>query len=342
FSSFSPALLEHSRLHVDDLLAERQFGEDSLVVEVASNDGYLLKHFKAAGVPVLGIDPARGPAEAACSLGIPTLTEFFSAGLASELRTRGISADVMLANNVLAHVEDINAFVAGFPELLKPGGIVEFEFPYVRDLIESCAFDTIYHEHVFYYSLTSLEPLLARHGLFMNDVRRLSIHAGSLRLRASAEPTRTKQLEGLIREERELGLDRKDYYASFAGRVSEIRRALVGKIRSLAGNGARIAAYGAAAKGATLLNYTGLGPREIDYVVDRNHHKVGKYMPGQRLEIRPVSALSEDRPDYLLLLAWNFAEEIIREQSRFAAEGGQFIIPIPTPRVFGAAEPVGR
>ena len=208
FSSFIPALLIHSRDHAHTLMKSRELDANSLVVEVASNDGYLLKNFVEAGIPVLGVDPARGPAEAARAAGVPTLNAFFNAGTAGTLVAEGKQADVILANNVLAHVDGINAFVEGFAVLLKEEGIAEFEFPYLRDLIDSCAFDTIYHEHVFYYSLTALEPLFNRHGLHLNDVQRIDIHGGSLRLTVSKRPGKSQRLEELQAEEAALGMGR--------------------------------------------------------------------------------------------------------------------------------------
>lgn len=333
FSSFSPALLAHSRSHALELIDRRRLGPDHLVAEVASNDGYLLRNFAAEGIPVLGIDPASGPAAAARAIGIPTVEDFFNRTLGERLAAEGKAADVILAKNVLAHVDGINEFVAGFAALLKPDGIAEFEFPYLRDLIEECAFDTIYHEHVFYYSLTALEPLFARHGLHLNDVVRLDIHGGSLRLTVSKNPGKSERLSALMAEERALGMHEARYYQDFAARVAGVKEALLGLVDSLRGQGKRIAAYGAAAKGATLLNYARLTARELDFVVDRNTHKQGKLMPGAQLPIRPVEALLEEKPDYLVVLAWNFADEIMEQQRAYAEAGGTFILPIPEPHL---------
>jgi C-methyltransferase-like protein/putative zinc binding protein/methyltransferase family protein len=329
FSSFLPELLEHSRHHALALLQTYALGRDSLVVEVASNDGYLLKNFLAAGVPVLGIDPAQGPAQAARDIGVETLQAFFGADTANQLVAEGKRADVMLANNVLAHVENINAFVAGFAILLADDGVAEFEFPYLRDLIDAGAFDTIYHEHVFYYSLRALDPLFERHGLHLNDVQRIGIHGGSLRLTVGRKPGKTSRLEAMMREEAELGMSTLQYYKGFGQRVAELRDELRGLLHGLVAKGERVAAYGAAAKGATLLNFAGIDGDVIDYVVDRNPHKVGRYMPGLRIPVRPVEALATDRPDYLLILAWNFGAEIMTQQCSFAEAGGKFILPIP-------------
>lgn len=337
FSSFLPALLEHSRLHAEALIAERRLTGDNFVVEIASNDGYLLKNFVAAGVPVLGVDPAAGPADAARQAGVPTLQAFFNAETAAKLVAEGKKADVMLANNVLAHVEGINEFVAGFAVLLADDGIAEFEFPYLRDLIESCSFDTIYHEHVFYYSLLALEPLFKRHGLYLNDVTRIEIHGGSLRLRVSKNEGKSERLQTLMDEERALGMGSLAYYEAFRDKVAGLRETLRGLILGLVDKGGKVAAYGAAAKGATLLNYAGLGGETLAYVVDRNVHKVGKYMPGLKLPIRPVETLAEDRPDYVLILAWNFANEIMRQQAAYETDGGRFIRPVPQPEIIEPA-----
>jgi SAM-dependent methyltransferase len=333
FSSFIPALLDHSRAHVADLMAQRDLNADSLVVEVASNDGYLLRNFVEYGVPVLGIDPAAGPVAAAVEANVPTIKSFFGSAIARELASQGVHADVMLANNVLAHVDQINDLVEGFAILLAPDGIAEFEFPYVRDMVESCAFDTIYHEHIFYYSLTALEPLFARHGLFLNEVTRLPIHGGSLRLRVSKHRGRSATLEALLLEEQSLGIDGPGYYRDFGQRVVALGAKLTEMLRAFKAEGKTIAAYGAAAKGATLLNFVKPPSGTIDFVVDRNTHKVGKFMPGVRLPIEPVERLTERRPDYLLILTWNFAEEIVAQQRDYAMAGGTFLCAVPTPHI---------
>jgi SAM-dependent methyltransferase len=333
YSSFSPALLAHSRAHVVSLIEQRRLGQDSLVVEIGSNDGYLLKTFVETGIPVLGIDPAPGPAAAAQRAGIRTRVAFFDASVARELVREGYRADVIIANNVLAHVEGINSFLSGIAMLLAPNGVAKFEFPYLRDLIESCEFDTIYHEHVFYYSLGALEPLFKRHGLHLTDVERIDIHGGSLRLTASKIPGVSNRLKSLQAEEAKLGMNCLDYYVSFRRRVAALRDELRSLILELTARGASVAAYGAAAKGVTLLNYVGIGGETLSYVVDRNVHKVGKLMPGLKLPIRPVDTLVRDRPDYLLLLAWNFADEIMEQQRSYAELGGRFIIPIPSPLI---------
>ena len=331
FSSSSAELVRHAHHNVEQLIASRQLGEKSLVIEIASNDGYLLRHFVAHRIPVLGIDPAEGPVAAARMLGIETIQDFFRLELAEKLASEGRKADVIIANNVLAHVPETNDFVSAIATVLKPDGVAVLEFPYVVELIAACEFDTIYHEHVFYLSLSAVRALFERHGLFLNDAMRLPIHGGSLRVFASHERGETPRLSTLLASEQESGVTRHDYYLSFASRVAALAVWLSGLLRCLKAEGARIAAYGAAAKGATLLNYVKPPQGTIEYVVDRNPHKQGKLMPGQRIPICAPETLVMDRPDYTLLLSWNFAEEIMQEQHRYVAAGGRFIVPIPHP-----------
>lgn len=333
FSSFMDSLIEHSRLNVEGLIDRLGLGSDSLAVELASNDGYLLQFFQKAGVPVLGIDPSLGPAEAAIERGIPTLVEFFDREMAERLVAEGRSADVILANNVLAHVPDQNSFVAGMATLLAPSGLVSVEVPYVIDLVDHGEFDTIYHEHQCYFSVASLEALFERHGLRLVDISHHSIHGGTLRAFFSREGDASEQVVEFRRAEAERGSADFAYYADFATKVEQTRtdlRALLGGLKS---EGKRIAAYGAAAKGATMLNFSGIDHTVIDYVVDRNTHKQGLYMPGAHLRIDPPEKLMEDMPDYVVILAWNFADEIISQQSGYIEAGGHFIVPVPSPRV---------
>lgn len=335
FSSVSDEMLRHSRASAARLIQERSLGPDSLVVEIGSNDGYMLRAFQEARIPVLGIEPARNVARVARERGVTTLNDFFSRDLARDLAAQGIQADVMLANNVMAHAPDINGVMEGIRTLLKPGGVFVMETPYVREMIEKIEFDTIYHEHLFYYSLTSLEDLYRRHGLAAMDVERLSIHGGSLRasvVHQGSEPTRPAVCT-LLDSEAADGLAGIDYYASFADRVHALGSELTGMLRRFKSEGKRIAAYGASAKGTTLLNFFGIGGDLLDFVADRSPYKQGRYTPGTQLLIRSPEALLVDRPDYLLLLAWNFADEIIAQQSAYRASGGKFIVPIPTPRV---------
>lgn len=333
YSSFSDSWVAHARACAHELIDRCRLGPANLAVELASNDGYLLRHFLERGVRVLGIDPAPGPAAAAEKIGVPTRVAFFGRALAEELRAQGTCADVLVANNVLAHVADTNGFVAGIATLLADHGVASIEFPYVRDLIEKCAFDTIYHEHLCYFSVRSVDALLARHGLHLVEVRRLPTHGGSLRLYVEKAPRPRPTVDALLAEEAELGIDRADYYRAFSDRVrtlGERMRALLAELRA---QGKRIAAYGAAAKGTIMLNWVNAPPGTIDYVVDRNVHKQGKLMPGVHLRIDSPARLADDRPDYLLILPWNLTEEIVAQQGAFRAAGGKFIVPVPEPRV---------
>jgi len=333
YSSFSDTLLEHSRENVEEILRRQTLTQDSLVVELASNDGYLLQYYQRAGIPVLGIDPAEGPANKAIEKGIPTEIDFFSTALAGQLRAAGKAADVVHANNVLAHVADTNGFVAGVAALLKDDGVAVIEHPYVRDLIEHNEFDTIYHEHLCYFSVLALDQLFRRHGLYLQDIRRLDIHGGSLRLYVGKRDRPSAEVIDLLESERALGMGGIDYYRSFAESVTKVCGDLRQMLQGLKAQGASIAAYGAAAKGSTLINVAGIGPELIDFVVDRNVHKQGRYMPGQHLPILAPEVLLERMPEYTLLLPWNFADEILAQQAEYRNRGGRFIVPIPEPRV---------
>ncbi len=337
YSSFSDTLLAHSRENALELIEGRGLGRDSFVVEVASNDGYLLRNFVERGIEVLGIDPAEGPARAARSRGVPTTCAFFGKELARSLREERGPADVLLANNVLAHVADTNGFVQGIRTLLADDGVAVIEVPYVRDLIDHGEFDTIYHEHLCYFSVTALDHLFRRNGLFLNDVRRLSIHGGSLRLYVERVERVGERVREMLAAERRDGLDQPAYYRGFARRVETFRGQMRALLADLKERGARLAAYGAAAKGTIMLNYIGVDADTIEFVVDRNVHKQGKYVPGVRIPIAPTEALLERRPDYTLILAWNFKDEIMRQQAAYADAGGRFIVPIPQPEIVAGA-----
>jgi len=333
YSSFSPALLQHSRANALDLIDSRHLNSSSLVIELASNDGYLLKNFVEAGIPVLGIDPADGPARAAEKASVPTLCTFFGESLARKLAASGKIADVIIANNVLAHVADLHGFVEGIRTLLKEDGVAVIEMPYVKDLVDHCEFDTIYHEHLCYFSVTALDHLFRMHSLFLNDVKHLLIHGGSLRIYVGKKENVSPAVEGMLRTETAERVDQIDYYWDFAEKVQAIRTELRRLLQALKEQGARIAAYGAAAKGSTMINYSGIGREFVDFVVDRNTHKQGLYMPGRHIPVLAPEALLEQAPDYVLLLAWNFADEILQQQKEYQQRGGRFIIPVPHPRV---------
>lgn len=335
FSSFSDTMLEHAQQLVQHLIATLNLSSESLVVELASNDGYLLQFFLPAGIPVLGIEPASNVAEVARKKGIPTINEFFDKQLALQLRQQGKQADVIIANNVLAHVADLHGFVEGIRILLKPDGTAVFEVAYVKDMIDADAFDQIYHEHLCYYSLTALNRLLESHQLRVVGVEKIPTHGGSLRVYVQhydgASPD--SRVEALLREEQLWGVHRFASYKSFAERVQQRRQNLVRLLQRLKADGHRLAGYGAAAKGTVLLNYFRIGKDLIDFIVDRNPHKQGRFVPGVRLPIYDPSKLLEEMPDYTLILAWNWAEEIIKQQSEYRQRGGRFILPAPSVKV---------
>lgn len=331
FSSFSDALLRHAREAVEGYIREFSLNSQSQVVEIASNDGYLLQNFLRARIPCLGVEPAANIAKVAREKGIETLVDFFGQRVAQELAASGRQADLILANNVFAHAPDTNDFVAGLRALLKPGGRIVLEFPYAVDLIEHTEFDTIYHEHVFYFTLTALRPLLERHGLVIFRVERLPIHGGSLRLFAGETGTHAVEasVTDLLAEEKRKGIDSLPYYEDFAKQVLEIKRSLCALLDQLHNQGKRVAAYGASAKGSTLLNFLELGRQQLGFVADRNVHKQGRLTPGTHIPILAAEQLVEKQPDYALLLTWNFADEILEQQRVYREKGGKFIIPIP-------------
>jgi SAM-dependent methyltransferase len=333
FSSFTDSLLEHSAANVAARIEERRLDGKSLVVELASNDGYLLQYYRERGIPVLGIDPALGPVAAARARGVETLQAFFGRELAIQLATNGRQADVIHANNVLAHVADTNGFVSGIGTLLKEDGVAVIEVPYVKELIDHGEFDTIYHEHLCYFSVTALAELFRRHRLSLNRVEPLAIHGGSLRLFVEKRERQDRSVTGYLQAERQAGLDRFDYYAGFSARVARIRSDLVALLARLKREGARIAGYGAAAKGTILLNYAAIGREMLEFVADRNVHKQGRYMPGVRLPIVAPARILEEQPDYLLILPWNFKDEIMEQQAEYRRRGGRFIVPVPEPVV---------
>jgi len=335
FSSYSDTMLRHAQTLVDRLAVERRLNGTGLVIEIASNDGYLLQYYRQRGIPVLGIEPARNVARVAVERGVPTLCDFFGIELARRLRQRGQQADVVHAHNVLAHVADLNGVVQGMESVLKDDGVVVVEVPYVKDLLDHCEFDTIYHEHLCYFSLTALDGLFRRHGLVVQDVERIAIHGGSLRLfagkAATAKPS--SAVTALLADEEGWGVRRVETYRKFGARVEALKSSLTSMLKGLKQRGGRIAAYGAAAKGSTLLNYAGIGLETLDFVVDRSPHKQGRFMPGVHLPIYPPERLLEEMPEHVLLLTWNFADEILEQQAAYRKLGGRFIIPVPEVKV---------
>lgn len=333
FSSFSEGWVEHARRFT--VMARERFGlgPASQVIEVASNDGYLLRHFIAGGVPVLGIEPAANVAEAARAIGVPTEARFFGRETARDLVARGLSADLVIGNNVLAHVPDINDFVGGLAAVLKPDGVVSVEFPHLLRLIEGVQFDTIYHEHFYYLSLLAVEKVFAAHGLAVFDVEELPTHGGSLRVMAQrAAAPACRPGPGLARvraDELAAGFDRIETYAAFQDKVAPVREGLLSFLDEAAREGRTVAAYGAAAKGNTLLNFCGVGADRIAYVVDRNPAKQGHYLPGSRLPVLPPEALAQTRPDYVLILPWNIRDEVMASMAEVRDWGGRFVVAVP-------------
>jgi SAM-dependent methyltransferase len=331
YASYADSWLRHAEATVRARMAECRLGPGSLVVELASNDGYLLQYYRQAGVPVLGIDPAAGPVAAARSRGVPTRQAFFGRELARALVAEGVAADVVHANNVLAHVPDPRGFLEGVALILKADGLAVIEVPYVRDLIDGLAFDTIYHEHLSYFSVSALERLVRGAGLVPSRIERLAVHGGSLRLFVRHRPGGDGSVARLLAEERAAGIDRIDYFQGFGRRVAAVVERLRALLLGLRAEGAHIAAYGAAAKGTILLNAAGIGPEVVDYVVDRNPYKQGRWVPGVRLPILAPGQLLETRPDYVLILPWNLRDEIIAQQAAFREGGGRFVVPLPEP-----------
>lgn len=336
FSSFSPGWVEHARRYAEAMIQRFGLGPESLVVEVASNDGYLLQHFLARDIPVLGIEPTANTAEAARARGVRTDVDFFNAETGQALAARGDRADLMAANNVLAHVPDLNAFVGGFQHVLKPEGVLTFEFPHLLNLIEKVQFDTIYHEHYSYLSLLAVEQVLGAHGLRVFDVELLPTHGGSLRLfccRQAAGYGETEALTALRVREADAGLNRGETYDGFAARCEAVRDSFREFLATAKDDGKAIAAYGAAAKGNTFLNYCGTTAADIVCAYDANPAKQGRYLPGSHIPVFAPAAVAETRPDYVLILPWNLKDEITRQLAFIVDWGGRFVIASPVTRV---------
>jgi SAM-dependent methyltransferase len=336
FSSFSTSWVEHARRYATAMADRFSLGPESLVVEVASNDGYLLQHFVAMDVPVLGIEPTANTAEAARARGVPTEVAFFNEQTAVELAARGVRADLMAANNVLAHVPDIAAFVAGFRHVLKEEGVLTFEFPHLLNLIEQVQFDTIYHEHFSYLSLLSVEQVLRANGLRPFDVELLPTHGGSLRLfcvHLGSGRDETQALTQLRAREASAGLDRIETYREFTPRVAAVREGFRRYLAEAKAQGRRVAAYGAAAKGNTFLNYCGATPHDIVAAFDANPAKQGRFLPGSHVPIHPPGQVHTIRPDDLLILPWNLKEEIMGQMAAIREWGGRFVVATPAVQV---------
>ncbi len=343
FSSYSESWLRHAKAYTDLMVERFGFNSNHQVIEIASNDGYLLQYFHEKGIPVLGIEPAANTAKVATEKGIPSISKFFGVQTAQELVELGHQADLLLGNNVLAHVPDLNDFVAGIKIVLKPQGIFTMEFPHLYQIMEQNQFDTIYHEHFSYFSFLTVEKIFASHGLTLFDVEELSTHGGSLRIYGkhteNAEPATSVRVTQLKSKELELGLDYIETYISFGEKVKETKRKLLSFLLTAKAEGKSIAGYGAPAKGNTLLNYCGIGRDFIDYTVDRNPHKQGLFLPGTHIPILSPDQISNTKPDYLLILPWNLKEEIMEQMAFIGEWGGQFVVPIPFVLAYAAPLP---
>jgi SAM-dependent methyltransferase len=337
FSSYSDSWLQHAKEYVDMVTDRLNLGSESLVVELASNDGYLLQYFVQKSIPVLGIDPAANVAQTAIQKGVPTLVRFFGEKTAREIVAEGRQADLLLGNNVLAHVPALNDFVGGMKILLKPGGVITMEFPHLLRLMEENQFDTIYHEHFTYFSFLTAERTFARHGLTVFDVEEIPTHGGSLRVYARHAEDSIKRISSQVialrTKEEKLGFGRLETYEAFGGQVMETKRKLLEFLITARRNGKSIAGYGAPGKGNTLLNYCGIRTDFIDYTVDRNPYKHGKFLPGTHIPIFPPERIRETRPDYILILPWNLKEEIVAQLAYVREWGGKIVVPIPEAEV---------
>ena len=337
FSSFADSWVEHSRVYTEMITKQMGLNEKSFVIELASNDGYLLQHFVAKDIPVLGIEPAANIAKVANEKGIPTLVEFFGVECARKLAEAGKSADLILGNNVLAQVPDINDFVQGVKLVLKPGGIVTMEFPHLMRLMAENQFDTIYHEHFSYFSYFTTQKIFTEHGLRLFDVEELPTHGGSLRIFGCHEDdstkTETDRSRKLIDRELKAGFDKLDCYRAFDEQVKETKRKLLEFLIKAHREGKSVVGYGAPGKGNTLLNYCGIRTDFVEYTVDRNPYKQDKFLPGTHIPIFAPDRIRETKPDFVLILPWNFKDEIIKQNAFIREWGGQFVVPIPEVQV---------
>ena len=337
FSSYSPTLGANAAELAGRLVEQRSLGPGDLAMEIGSNDGYLLQHYQERGVPVLGVDPACNVVEAARARGVPTECEAFGIDTAGKLAAQGHRATVLHANNVLAHVPDVNGVLAGSRRILADDGVMVVETPYVRDLVEHLEFDTIYHEHLFYYSVIALDRLFRRNGLRLDGIEHLPVHGGSLRVFGVVDDGANPpaKVQRFLDEERRLGIDRLAYFQDFGQRVDELRSELSDLLDNLRARGARLAGYGAAAKATVLLNAIGAEADTLEFVADQSPHKQGRHIPGVGTPIVEPATLLSEQPDYVLLLAWNFASDILEQQGAYRRAGGRFIMPVPEPRVIG-------
>lgn len=338
FSSYSESWLNHAKGYTDLVIERFGFNSDSQVIEIASNDGYLLQYFKEKGIPVLGVEPARNVAKVARDAGIPTIEKFFGVSTAKELAAEGRYADLMIGNNVLAHVPDLNDFVKGLKILLKVQGVITIEFPHLMRLIEENQFDTIYHEHFSYFSFITVEKVFAKHGLTLFDVEELPSHGGSLRIYACHSEDKSKpiskRVSELLNREMAAGFTNLEYYLLFSEKVKATKRNILAFMVKAKREGNSIVGYGAPAKGNTLLNYCGLRMDFVDYTVDRSPHKQGHFLPGTRIPIFHPEKIKDTKPDYLLILPWNLKEEIMEQMSHIREWAGKFVVLIPEVKVY--------
>ena len=342
FSSFSTSWVAHSKAYCETITKRLGLGADSFAVELASNDGYLLQHFLPLGVPVLGVEPAANVARAAIEKGVPTRVDFFGVRLALQMVAEGLRADLIIGNNVLAQVPDLNDFVAGIKILLKPEGVVTLEFPHIERLLAENQFDTIYHEHFSYFSLLTIDLMATRHGLRLIDVEELPTHGGSLRVYLANEDSRwatDDRVAELLEREKRHGLTDMTTYTSFAYKAERAKRDLLAFLISAKNEGKRICGYGAPGKGNTLLNYCAIGTDFLDFTVDRNPYKHGRFTPGMHIPIKSIEAIDQAKPDYILILPWNLKDEIIKQLHHVAAWGAKFVVPIPFVTVIDPSEP---
>jgi 2-polyprenyl-3-methyl-5-hydroxy-6-metoxy-1,4-benzoquinol methylase len=338
YSSFSTSWLDHAKRYTQAMIERFKLGKEQFVVEIASNDGYLLQYFVQSGVPCMGIEPAANCAKAAEEKGVPTLVEFFGTQLARKLAAEGKQADLIAGNNVLAQVPDLNDFVEGLKILLKPQGVITIEFPHLMRLMEENQFDTIYHEHFSYFSWITSEKIFAAHGLTLFDVEELPTHGGSLRIyaRHAADTTKpvSERVLALRKRELDAGFDRIEHYTAFSDQVIETKRKLLEFLIDTRRAGKTIVGYGAPGKGNTLLNYCGIRTDFLDYTVDRNPYKHGRFLPGTHIPIYQPDKIKETKPDYVFILPWNLKDEIIKQNEFIREWGGKFIVPIPEAKVY--------